>query len=66
MPMLFSQRHDLADKVEKRIAQHERAMRRNRVISVPPISIARTTANIIGILEELGWLREKPEPRKTK
>lgn len=56
-PMSFTERHDLAERVEKWFLACERSMRRNRVISCPPIEIARTTANIIGALHELGYLK---------
>ena len=60
-PLSFSERHDLADKVEKRFLRAERGMRRNRVISIPPIEIRRDPANVIGMLREMGYLRDKPE-----
>ncbi len=57
-PLSFTARHDLADKVEKWFVSRERRMRRNRVISIPPISIARDPANVIGALHELGYLKK--------
>ncbi len=56
-PLSFTDRHALADKVEKWFVTRERTMRRNRVISIPPIEIARNPANVIGALHELGYLK---------